>query len=100
MKASITAAEFQKLQGLAIGHSISYLKHQLDIPGISIKEYLDQLAGFAIVEIEFKDLQSAPEFHPSHPWIGPEITHLPFSRDSGLIHTVNFAGLAPQLPTS
>lgn len=97
MKASITADEFQNLKKSAIGNQISYLKHSVDMPGIAIKEYLDQLAGLIIVEVEFADLQTAQVFRPSQSWIGREITEHAYARDSGLIRIASFDELAAQL---
>ncbi len=98
MKASISAAEFETLRKSALGNQISYFKHKTNMPGVTIKQYLDHLAGLAIVEAEFADLYAAEGFHPSLPWFGPEITGHAFSRDSGLIHVANFADLAQHLP--
>lgn len=100
MKASITVGEFERMRECAIGNPITYLKHNTDVQGIAIKEYLDQLAGLIIVEIEFDNLQLAQNFHSSQPWIGTEITALSYSRDSGLIHISNFNELAAQLSIS
>lgn len=98
MKADLTAREFETLREGAIGNPIHYLKHDTDVPGIAIKEYLDQLAGLAIVEAEFADLSAAQEFRPSPSWIGAEITNVAYARDSGLIRVVDFAEIAAQLP--
>jgi CYTH domain-containing protein len=97
MKASIVAGEFERLRECAIGNPITYLKHRTDVPSVTIKEYLDQLAGFIIVEVEFDDLQSAQEYHPLYPWISAEITDRAYSRDSGLIYMSNFNELVVQL---
>lgn len=100
MKGSITVGEFEKLRECAIGNTISYLKHDTNMPGVALKEYLDQLAGLVIVEVEFIDLQSAQDFHPSLSWVGTEITDRAYSRDSGLIHVANFDDLTQHLPVS
>jgi CYTH domain-containing protein len=97
METSITIGEYKKLRKHATGNQIHYLKHDTDVSGVIIKEYLDQLAGLLIVEVEFTDLQSAQNFHPAQPWIGREITDLTYSRDSGLIYVADFNEFAAKL---
>ena len=97
MKASITIGEYERFRKHTTGNQIHYLKHDTDVSGVIIKEYLDQLAGLVIVEVVFSDLQSAHTFHPTEPWIGREITDLTYSRDSGLIFVADFNALAAKL---
>lgn len=57
----------------------SYL--YLDDNRISIKEYLDDYAGFIRAEVEFKDIAEQENFRP-HPWMISEITDSPLAFDS------------------
>ena len=48
---------------------------------ISIKEYLDDYAGFIRAEVEFKDIAEQENFRP-YPWMISEITDSPLAFDS------------------
>ena len=48
---------------------------------ISIKEYLDDHAGFIRAEVEFKDIAEQENFRP-YPWMISEITDSPLAFDS------------------
>lgn len=57
----------------------SYL--YLDDDRISIKEYLDDYAGFIRAEVKFKDISEQENFRP-YPWMISEITDSPLAFDS------------------
>jgi CYTH domain-containing protein len=78
VEVAIDAAAFAELWGLAGDRHLEKTRHDVDLDGLTaeVDVYAGELAGLAVVEVEFVSRRDAEAFDPPD-WFGVELTGMP-----------------------